>query len=479
MAVRVYRPKISVTLIKTVQRSGSGVAERFSGAARQIDLTPFLSDGGAVKVIKGIAEPAGAFAIAFSDRLDQATRDTLSSRIEAMDLLEIRGARQPHLYAGQPLPLLMRGFVSSVRRVESMQPDGTPQRSVVIQGHDAGKLWQIQRFFFESIYANADAQYLNTFRLQTAVGIEAAWLPVSEMMRQLTERVINAKVRQMSGYADRIIPLFKADRLTVPEGLVSANLIAPFQGAFWGLVELVADRPWNEAFIEDAEDGPSLVFRPTPYKDLAGRLIMAGATDPGTIDVTADDLVSLDVGRSDARVANFFMTPAGTSLLDANALLGVAEIASGSPFDSNHPNNRPELYGLRKMEAESRLLPDAAGILPSQVQGERRDAVGREMLAWHIARARDLRLMNRDNAIFEDGSATLKGGEHLRPGRYLRITRGQQVSEFYMPRVVHSIIPLGAWTTTAVLERGTGFITRVASEGSPYIREGFKGPYDA
>lgn len=477
MPVRVYSPKISVTLIKIVSRSGSGVAERFSGAARQIDLTPFLSDGGAVKIEKSITDPAGAFAIAFSDRLDQATRDTLYACIEAMDLLEIRGARQPHLYAGQPLPLLMRGFVSSVRRAESMQPDGTPQRVVVVQGQDAGKLWQINRFFYEAIYANADSQYLNTFRLQTAVGIEAAWLPVNELMRQLTERVINAKIRDMAGYADRIIPLFRADRLTVPEGLVSANLIAPFQGAFWGLVELVADRPWNEVFIEDAEEGPSLVFRPTPYKDLAGRLIMAGATDPGTIDVTADDVVSLDVGRSDARVANFFYTPAGASLLDAGAYLTVAEIAEGSPFDLNYSNNRPELYGLRKMEAESRLLPNSAGILPSQVQGEQRDAVGREMLAWHIARARKLREMNRDNAIFEGGTATLKGHEHLRPGRYLRITRGQHVAEYYMPRVIHSIIPLGAWTTTAVLERGGGFLNRVASEGSPYIREGFKGPY--
>ena len=61
MAVTVYRPYYQVTLTKMVRRSGGGVAERYSGADRQVDLTPFLSEGGAVKVVKGINDPAGAF----------------------------------------------------------------------------------------------------------------------------------------------------------------------------------------------------------------------------------------------------------------------------------------------------------------------------------------------------------------------------------------------------------------------------------
>lgn len=72
MAVTVYRPAYSVTLTKMVRRSGEGVAERYSGADRQVDLTPFLSEGGAVKVVKGINEPAGAFTLAFLERLRMA-----------------------------------------------------------------------------------------------------------------------------------------------------------------------------------------------------------------------------------------------------------------------------------------------------------------------------------------------------------------------------------------------------------------------
>ena len=476
MAVTVYRPAYQVTLTKMVKRSGEGVAERYSGADRQVDLTPFLSEGGAIKVTKGISEPAGGFSLAFADQLDGPTQDSLYARIEPMDMIEIRGAREPHAFSGSKLPLIMRGFVSTVRRSESMSQDGTPQRSISVAGQDSGKLFQIFRLFWESIYAEPNNPYLDAFRLQAATGIEAAFLPVSEAMKQLVDRVINRRVAAMHAYADQAVPQVRF-RGTVREGIVSLNLIAPFQGAYWGLVEIMADRPWNEAFIEDEEDSPVLIFRPTPYKNIRGDFIVNGAADPGTVEMDASQVAHLDVARSDDRVANFYYVPPGASMIDASQYVTVATIASGSPFDTGYGNNKPELYGLRKMETESRLLPETIGGLPSQLPEGQRQAAATGIVQWHIKRGNDLRDMNRDNSVLEEGIAVVQGSEKIKAGRFLRLTRGDVVAEAYITKVTHTISPLDGWTTQLTLERGMGFLERLRMPSAPFWREGRKGLY--
>jgi hypothetical protein len=429
-----------------------------------------------VKVVKSVYEPAGGFTIAFADQLDGPTQDSLYARIEPMDMIEIRGSREPHTFSGGKLPLIMRGFVSTVRRSESMGQDGTPQRFISVMGQDSGKLFQIHRLFWESIFQDANRPYLDTFRLQASTGIEAAFLPVAEAMRQLVERVMNPKVAQMHAYADQAVPQMRF-RGTVRQGIVSPNLIAPFQGPYWNLVETMADRPWNEAFIEDEEEAPVLIFRPAPYKDSKGEFIIPGAADPGTVELDAAQVVSLDVARSDERVANFFYVPPGASMLDSTMAVNAASIAAGEPFDTTYGNNRPELYGLRKMEATSNLLPESIGGLPAQLpQAQQRQAVA-DTVQWHIARARLLRDMNRDNSVLEDGSATVQGSEKIKPGRFLRLTRGDLVAEAYISKITHSITPLDGWTSQITLERGMGFLERLRMASAPFWREGRRGPY--
>lgn len=72
------------------------------------------------------------------------------------------------------------------------------------------------------------------------------------------------------------------------------------------------------------------------------------------------------------------------------------------------------------------------------------------MLQWWQARAHLLKLMNRDNAVFEGGSALVRGEEGLVPGKYLRLTRGELVSENYIVSVAHTFTVLGSgWTSTS------------------------------
>lgn len=41
-----------------------------------------------------------------------------------------------------------------------------------------------------------------------------------------------------------------------------------------------------------------------------------------------------------------------------------------------------------------------------------------------------LKAMNRDNAVWESGTAVVRGDEPLRIGRYLWLTRGDLISQY-------------------------------------------------
>lgn len=470
----VYRPAIEVKLLKMVQRR-DGSAERYSAAEREIDLTPFLGDGGGVRTLKTIYEAAGGFTITFSDQAHPRTMDSVAAMVEPMDMIEIRGAREPHKTAGGKLPLIMRGWVSDVRRTESVSQDGTPQRTVTIQGQDAGKLWLIHQVIYE-IAVLQDVPFLDLFRMQAATGIDVAFLPVSEFMRQLTERIINDKVRRMAAFSSRQVAPFRVEA-TVRQGIASATTAASVQGPIWDIAEIFADRPWNELFIEDQEEGPLVRFRPAPYRSIAGAFIMPDAVDPGTVEVDDSAAVSLDMQRTDKGIANFFWVPPGSSMLDNGAFNNVASLQRGEGLDFSHGNNRPELYGVRRMQVPTKLLPNGLTTLPSRAPTEAGRVQGGEAtILWHRQRAQELKAMNRDNGVLEDGSAVLRGSEELKVGRYMRLTRGDMVSEAYMTRVSHQIAPLQGWTTNVTLERSTGFLERTKRQQTAYFGETGRGP---
>ncbi|WP_431860126.1 hypothetical protein [Azospirillum sp.] len=475
-SIQVDTPLVSVVLFKLVGRK-DGVSERYVGSPMAVDLTPVLGEGGVIRTVKSVHEPAGGFSISVGDSGYTVGDDTVYALVEPGDMVEIRATRFPERYAGRKLPLIMRGFVQAVRRSEAIGGDGVPERTVVITGQDAGRFWLINQILFELSYLDSNPNpYLTTFHMQAATGIDPNMMPVSEFMRQVTERVINKQVEQLSVFSSRQIAKFRVEA-TVKQGIASNIMVAPFQGPVWNLVEAFADRPWNEVFVEDEDAGPVLRFREAPYKGIDGKFIMPNAVEPGTIVVEADKVLALDVQRSDARVANFFWVPPGSSMLHTAQMVNVASLQAGEPLDFEYGNNKPELYGVRRMQLETRLLPNDLASLPSLLPPSQQGAAGDKVVLWHKVRGAQLKAMNRDNVVLEEGSAMLQGVEDLKAGRFLRLKRGELTSEAYMPRVSHNIAPLRSWTTNVTLERGTGFLERSKFTGSPYWAEGRRGPY--
>lgn len=479
VTVRTFNPAVQVRLIKLIARKDA-VAQRYADADREVDLTPYLGERGVVQTQKSVRTPAGSFSVSFPDQPDRKTGDTVYALAEPMDVIEIRAARQPHLYAGGKLPLIMRGFVSSVTRSESMA-GGRPQRSVTIQGQDAGKLWLINQVFFR-LAAVLERPMLTAFQLQAATGFDVRPMPVAEFMEVFTRKVMNPKVETLSGFAGKAVSDF-AVQATVPDGEAVPQLIASLEGPLWSYVELYADRPWNEVYVDhldasvDTDEGPTLFHRPAPFKNLDGDYIIPGAKDPGTVALDIAQVVSLAVSRSDGRIANLFWVPPAGTELTTGQMLQAATVTEATKYDLNHDNNRPELYGVRQMQAETRLLPNNIAGVPARLPTGQQAATGSDIIAWFALRADQLRQMNEDNGVFEEGAAVVQGSELLRAGKYVRLTRGGLFSDYYVPTLSHTIPALEPWTTELVLERGTGFLDRAATDGAPAYLEGFAGPY--
>jgi len=386
-----------------------------------------------------------------------------------MDLLEIRATRSPHLYVGTQYPIIMRGWVSAVRRVERIGDDGSPERVVVIMGQDSGKLWQIAQIIWELLQVT-DQPFLNTFHMQAVTGLQTAMLPVSEFMKQLVTDVMNPKVQQLAAFSSNTIAPFGVDA-TVKKGIVSVTTAGDFDNqSVWALASAFSDRPWNELFIEDRDDAPYLVFRPAPLKGIDGQFVDPDATDPGSFTLDVSQIVSLDLAHTDARVANFFWVPPGTSTLDSDAVVNRALLINGQPLDFNYGNNNPVLYGVRKMQVPTALLPDYQAPLPTDVPGD-------QYSFWYSQRAALLEQQNRDNSVWEEGTAQAQGSENYKAGQYCDFTRGDFKAEYYAVSVAHQISPLRTWTSSLSFVRGTGFLVRNQASQSPYWLEGRSGPY--
>lgn len=475
MTIHVDTPAISVTLTRLVQRSG-GQPENAAQPWRGIDLTPYLGTAGVVRTIKDINAPAGGFTITFSDQVVPEFADTAYAMVEPMDYVEIRGSRQPG-FVGQQLPIIMAGFVSTVDRAESMSPDGTPVRTVTIAGHDFGKLLEINHVYWQTANST-DTPYIDTFHLLAAVGMDVAALGVSDFVTQVIDKVVNPKIQEMSVFTEAQIQPFTVNA-TVPDGKVTPNMWNTMDNfSMADLLYRFADRPFNELFVTDSEQGPVLNFRPTPFKDLtSGAFLQNGATDPGSVQVDISEVVAMTEARSDSRVANLFVVDPGFATLDSNGALSIAAIQAGIPVDFSYSANAPSLFGVRMMHAATNLLPNDQSGPVNKLPVDQQSQAVQSGTQWFIDRTAQLKAMNRDNATFADVGLVVKGHEYYQVGTYLQLTRGDLVSESYIHAVSHNIQPLSTWTTSLHTIRSNGFYQRNLTSVSPYFAEGRPGPY--
>ena len=476
--VEVYQPRISLMLRKSINRRqevAGGVelderAKNLGGA--DLDLARFLGQGSSVSVRRTCRGPdSGMFSIEFPDQMQIGQVDSLYGLIEPMDVLEIRMARDVVGAGVKDMPLVLRGFVSSVSRNEAMGPTG-PIRTVTITGHDYSKILQIMRvIYLPTMIVGQDL--LSNFKLFLNYGPEAqTYETAAEFVLSIVGEVVNEFLGKMSAAgAGRPIIYPLAVDATSPADF---SLVSPFGtqewpgGTIYDLLSHFGDvGAWQELFVRDDESGPVLVYRPTPFRTAAGDYIQPGS-EAETIAIDAGDVVALSANRSDMDVGNYFWVASPQYQLVGQPLLKLDQDLEPKCALTDYQNSDPIIYGIRLLEAQTQ-------------QGARYDGQSAESVAEGDALAlkfngekrRVLIENNKDNVVFETGNMRLKGNPSIQAGMYVRLSRGDFVADYYAHTVVHEFTYGAAFMTSIEFDRGTGFIERVQRGGadSAYLAE--------
>jgi hypothetical protein len=478
--VPVYQPELQVTLHKTIARKTTNgkdaTSQRFQGAVdkRVIDLAPFIGEAGAVQTSKSVSEPAGGWQITLADRALQSggTFESVYGLVEPMDMIEIRMRHGTPASAGR-VPVVMRGFVTDVRRSEAMGGDGRPTRTVTLSGQDYGKVWQIIQINFFAAYLLGQA-FLSDFKLfeQFGVGYETTLSP-DDFIRQVVNKVINPYLFELMP-ENSTLPTTLQYEGTVKGGTVSPGLQTQ-EGTIYELLRQFGDvGPWNELFIEDREDGVYCVYRPNPYLDVTtGEKIQKDAPDPVYVEVDHADIMGMSVARSDVNVANFYWVDSPRFNLVTDSYRRQAAAAAGDPTVvlKDYPNSQAKLYGLRLLrvatqQGGSEMKTHNTGGKASDVQ-----ALEKSVAGWIDGRRRVLVETNRDNVLLEQGTIRMRGREDVKAGVYLRVRRGDFEATYYVIQVEHEFVPFVGFFTNVQVKRGTGFVRRITRGGSPYLSE--------
>lgn len=490
---KVFQPQIKVLLLKNVARSttdgNTPVSGRFKGSNRTLDLSKWLCDASGVRTSKSVRDAAGGFSITLADRINPDNLDTLYGLIEPMDLIEIRMAHEPHKAMGQ-LPIVMRGFVSDVRRQESAGGSG-PSRQVIITGQDYGKIWQMLQIFYMPNYVSGQ-NLITQFKLFAQYGIGFEAQKAKDFLASVVLKVINPFIAEMKGQgedgANPDTSPVKELRVLEKDVQTGDGIVAPFGinqwngGSIYQLLHTYLDvGPFCELFLEDREDGVFVVYRQNPFYKLNGDKIeeqegKSGFTDPEVIEVPASDIASMNVSRSDSGVANYFWVDAPRFELNYGPYLKLAAAQGGEDdfFVTKHPNNNPKLYGIRKMWEQTQQGAPEEKFSGNGLKKDEHKAQMDLSSKWISTRRKQLVEQNKDNVVWEQGTIRIRGREDIKAGVYVRIKRGSMYSKYYVVSVDHEFIPFSGFFTTLHVERGDGFAERVKRAGgaaSPYYSE--------
>ncbi len=496
-SAKVYQPQIQVLLYKNVDRTTAGdgvpLSARYKGADRVIDLAPWLSDQSGIRTSKSVRDPSGGFSLTLADRVHGKDLDSVYGLIEPMDCIEIRMQRDAgaRIANNGKLPIIMRGFISDVRRTEGMSGAGKPQRQVIITGQDYGKLWQIFQIFYAKNFP-ANSTLLSNWQLFLKFGMGFKNQSCREFAKEAINKILNPFIETMKGKNESGRPAedsplqtikIKDEDITAAPGTVAPSGINQYEGGtLYAMLHLFGDvGPWNELFLEDREDGVYLVYRPNPFYAVNGdflpikRFDNKDAKEPARAAVLAAEIQSIAVHRTDANVANYYWVDAPRSqMTNGSTAKLMAATSAPETFLVTHRNSTQDIYGLRKMMETTQQGDPLEQHHGNGVDKETHAKQYKLTIAWVDKRRIELVEQNKDNVVFESGSLRLKGRPDIRAGMYVDVVRGSMEYGFYVVQVDHEFIPFQGYFTTLTVERGTGFIKRAqreAGQQSPYYAE--------
>jgi hypothetical protein len=429
--------------------------------------------------------------------------------IAPMDYCEIMLSVPPR----PPLIPVMRGFITSVGEQFGIG-GGQPQRLVIISGMDYGKLLIQTKLYYTDVELQ-QAAFLQRFQDCWTTLVD--WGPSPELLPAPLQSPLGPG-QQTDGAtftpAELLELLYgcfykpQEDEVVASFGGLSAQVAtttfesrvdgweqdirtynpfwmnsswAPFVDC-WSMMRGYQHAPWRELFFREYEQGPVLVYRPTPWLDKGGTLVQPTSPESNAENATViphEDIESASLHRSDAEVRNFFFT-----YNDMYGSFAAAMKTLGGGLDGFYVdpyNGNPFLLG--------------AGIAgPATIDGDYRRFgfrlyeartpyfdwsyhAKRDVIEQMIADARVQGLEGTDrlvqaydhNELLESGSVTIKGNETIHIGDYVKLPdrtpAGGNEARFYAEGVSHYFRQGtrpgdGRFITTLGLTRGRGHLVR-------------------
>ncbi|HYE36124.1 hypothetical protein [Methylocaldum sp.] len=493
MTTKIYHPRIEIRAFKVVQRReimpGRRTSSRYSeGDITEIDLTPFLGDGSSVRVVTDVKAPAGAFAISVVDAPksikiggDGKTVhvESLTYLLEPADLVEIRIAHDPSEYAkaekGYRLPVIMRGVISEVRRRRGVDGQGRPHRTVVITGQNLiGRAWQALRIMYFNNHPLGDLT-LSTFKFLQKYdpdGDIARNPSTTEFMSGIIKPIIEEFLGNMKFWGKRLAREFsKVSVECTAQGRVQGMIANTFEsGSLYRFIAFLtdADSGLNELYSESREDGEYIVLRSTPWRTPDRKFIQSGTPSIDVVELTDDDIVSIESTRTDQGTANYFYAKSAAWWYGSDTAL---RLTSDLLPETDYPNNNPAIYGHRLLEADIALGPPDYEGSTDRIPVDQRETYDQSVMSWLADRRRALQEATRDAAVFERGALVCRGNEKLRAGIFVRVKEGDLVYEVYAARVEHQFTMFQGFTTVVHFERSDAFIQRSQRDVTPYWGE--------
>lgn len=410
------------------------------------DLTEWLGDGCVVRTSKNLRAPMGQFTITFVDKEYPGFLDSVYYLFAPMDAVEIRIAHD-----GSKAPkLVMRGFVSDVRRDESMGQDGKPSRRVTVIGHDIGKLLLQHQIHMLPTAEEVQKQITGWGVLLKYFGSASKTISASEyvtIMVGIIQSHLDVLLagNELSGLS--IFPKPDVEGLIPPIVLNSLNDVSYHAH----MTRLLDVGPWNEMFTRDDETGCDFIVR-------------ENFTQEDGITITEQDVQSMSSSRTDANVSNWYWARISRAQLYDQATAHI-QAARTSSYDLRGFEPCSEArYGWRKMEADASLFPDGHGLQDDGKEGQY-IANQNALYPWLTQRQAKLVANNVYNAMLEDSVLRIQGNEDVSHGTWLTLNKGDTVQRHYIVGVDHEFQIYGNYITTLRCERGDGYMSRMGGGG--------------
>lgn len=436
--MRQYAPKIQIIHYGVV-----------SGTGTHTDLADWLGDGCSVKTSKSLRAPMGQFTITVVDKEYPGFADSVYYMVAPMDAIEIKAAHD-----GRKTPkILMRGFVSDIRRDETLDKEGKPVRRVTIIGHDVGKIFVQQRVYLTPTPKDVNMLMTGWGILIKYLGSQAKPWPVQEYVNKMVDLVDMHLNTLLADSPLKILMDYKA----AAEGLIPPLAINDLHDCSLHehMSRLLDVGVFNEMFVRDDEAGSVLHVRP----------IFDGENG---VTLTEEDVVTESLHRTDADVVNWFWVRIKRSIIqDGNTALmqGAATVA----YDWREEEPCSALkYGYRKLEVDAWLFPPAHGLQdsPKLPQVHTNQSA---LFAWLTMRQETLGQMNCYNALWESGVLKISGNEDVQIGTWLTLNKGNTVQSMYAIGVEHEWVPFVNFSTTVSFERNDSYFKRMG--GGQYKAE--------